>query len=65
MELRLTLQCVSAEDDLWDEIGEEIPAEWADEHAPSKHSGKPVQPGEYFTIVKGVAQSALLSEARL
>lgn len=40
-----------ADDDLWEEVGEEVP--WQDSEPVVKTKGKAVPPGEYFTVVKG------------
>ncbi len=42
-----------ADDDLWEEIGEEVPAAWDDSQGSTKSKDKPVPPGDYFTVVKG------------
>lgn len=48
----LTQGC-TVDEDLWDELGEEVPAEWDDDKPTRKRTGKPVPPGEYFTIIRG------------
>lgn len=36
-------------------MGEEVPAKWDDAKPSGTRTSKPVPPGEYFTIVKGLS----------
>jgi len=47
----LNMGCVDEE--LWEEVGDEVPAAWDDSLESSKAKGKPVPPGKYFTVIKG------------
>lgn len=47
----LNMGCV--DEDLWEEVGDEVPAAWEDSLGSSKSKGKPVPPGDYFTVIKG------------
>ena len=42
-----------AADELWDEIGEEVPSEWEDSASQAPRKGAAVPAGDYFTVVKG------------
>ena len=45
----------TVDDELWNELGEEVPAEWDDDQPARKRTGKPVPPGDYFTVIKGLS----------
>ena len=45
----------AGDDVLWDEIGEEVPAQGDNDQGSRKRKGRAVPPGEYFTVVKGTA----------
>lgn len=50
----------TADEELWDELDEEVPAEWDDDQPARKRTGKPVPPGEYFTIIRGVPNTSVV-----
>lgn len=50
----------AVDEELWDELGEEIPAEWDDDQPARKRTGKPVPPGEFFTIIRGVPNMSIV-----
>ena len=54
----LNMGCVDEE--LWEEVGDEVPA-WDDSLGSSKAKGKPVPPGDYFTVIKGCHTVSSLS----
>ena len=55
----LNMGCV--DEDLWEEVGDEVPAAWEDSLGSSKSKGKPVPPGDYFTVIKGCHPVSSLS----
>ncbi len=55
----LNMGCV--DEDLWAEVGDEVPASWDDSLGSSKSKGKPVPPGDYFTVIKGCHPVSSLS----
>lgn len=55
----LNMGCV--DEDLWEEVGDEVPAAWDEILGSSKSRGKPVPPGDYFTVIKGCHPVSSLS----
>ena len=55
----LSMGCV--DEDLWEEVGDEVPAAWDNNLGSSKSRGKPVPAGDYFTVIKGCHPVSSLS----
>ncbi|KAL0022739.1 hypothetical protein WJX77_009701 [Trebouxia sp. C0004] len=51
------------DEELWEEVGDEVPAAWDDSLGSSKSKGKPVQPGDYFTVIKGPNTAAASAQS--
>ncbi|KAA6419711.1 MAG: hypothetical protein FRX49_10435 [Trebouxia sp. A1-2] len=59
----LNMGCVDEE--LWEEIGDEVPAAWDDSLGSRQSRGKPVSPGDYFTVIKGPKTAAASAKSTL
>ncbi|KAL0053862.1 hypothetical protein WJX82_000155 [Trebouxia sp. C0006] len=53
------------DEDLWEEVGDEVPAAWDDNLGSSKSRGKPVPAGDYFTVIKGPKPAAASEQSTL